>query len=88
MNTVALDRSLFTVSVPSVDVKKFKQFIKLMGWTATVAPTPARARLYDPETGEYVNDETMQAIEDMRSGKDKGYRFDSVEDFKSWCESL
>ena len=62
MSTMALDRSLFTVSIPSVETKKFKQFIKLMGWTATAAPAPARARLYDPETKEYLNDETMQVI--------------------------
>ena len=27
-----------------------------------------KPRLYDPETGEYLNDKTMKAIEDVRSG--------------------
>ena len=41
-----------------------------------------KPRLYDPETGEYLNDETMQAIEDVRSGKDKGTTYESFEEFK------
>ena len=45
-------------------------------------------QFYDPETGEYLNDETMQVIEDVRSGKEPVYHFDSFEDFKSWCEAL
>ncbi len=28
-----------------------------------------RKRLFDPETGEYLNDETIQAIEDAHQGK-------------------
>ena len=41
-----------------------------------------KPRLYDPETGEYLNDETMQLIEDVRSGKDKGTTYESFEEFK------
>ncbi len=43
---------------------------------------PRKPRLYDPETGEYLNDETMQAIEDVRSGKDQGTTYESFEEFK------
>ena len=87
MSTMALDRSLFTVSIPSVETKKFKQFIKLMGWTATAAPAPARARLYDPETKEYLNDETMQVIEDARHGKGIAFQ-GTMDEFKAWADAL
>ena len=30
----------------------------------------------------YLNDKTMKAIEDVRSGKDKGTTYESFEDFK------
>ena len=30
----------------------------------------AKPRLYDPETGDYLNDATMKVIEDARKGKD------------------
>ena len=49
---------------------------------------PRKPRLYDPETGEYLNDETMQAIEDVRSGKDKGTTYESFEEFKKAMEAL
>ena len=85
MSAIALDRSVFTVSIPSIETKKFKQFIKLMGWTATAAP--ARARLYDPETGDYVNDETMQVIEDARRGKGIAFQ-GTMDEFKAWADAL
>ena len=49
---------------------------------------PRKPRLYDPETGEYLNDETMQAIEDVRSGKDQGTTYESFEEFKKAMEAL
>ena len=50
--------------------------------------TPRKPRLYDPETGEYLNDETMQAIEDVRSGKDQGTTYESFEEFKKAMMAL
>ena len=50
--------------------------------------TPHKPRLYDPETGEYLNEETMQAIEDVRSGKDQGTTYESFEDFKKAMMAL
>ena len=41
-----------------------------------------KVKSYDPETGDSLNDKTMQAIEDVRSGKDKGTTYESFEDFK------
>ena len=49
---------------------------------------PRKPRLYDPETGEYLNDETMQAIEDVRSGKDQGTTYESFEEFKKAMMAL
>jgi hypothetical protein len=47
-----------------------------------------KPRLYDPETGEYLNDETMQAIEDVRSGKDQGTTYESFDEFKEAMMAL
>ena len=40
-----------------------------MGWTVSEAK-PADA-LFDPETGEYLNEKTMKAIREVESGKGK-----------------
>ena len=49
---------------------------------------PRKPRLYDPETGEYLNDETMQVIEDVRSGKEKMYKADSFEEYLEAVRNL
>ena len=52
------------------------------------ARTEFKPRLYDPETGEYLNDKTMKAIEDVRSGKDKGTTYSSFEEFEKAMRAL
>ena len=47
-----------------------------------------KARIWDPETGEALNDETTQVIERVRKGEEPTFRFDTMEDFKSWCEAV
>ena len=47
-----------------------------------------KPRLYDPETGEYLNDETMKVIEDVRSGKEPLMSYSSFEDFKKAMREL
>ena len=47
-----------------------------------------KPRLYDPETGEYLNNKTMKAIEDVRSGKDQGTTYESFEEFKKAMSAL
>ena len=79
-----------TINIPNHEVSFFKKMVSKMGWTyevkeEAVAPKP---RLYDPETGEYLNDKTMKAIEDVRSGKEPVYEMKSMEEFKAWCEAL
>ena len=44
-----------------------RQLARRMGWSLLEGkPTD---HLYDPESGVYLNDETMQAIRDMEAGK-------------------
>ena len=52
------------------------------------ARTEFKPRLYDPETGEYLNDKTMKAIDGVRSGKDKGTTYSSFEDFEKAMRAL
>ena len=80
-----------TINIPNRKVGFFKKLIAEMGWTYEVreeAQTKAKARLYDPETGEYLNDETMKVIEDVRSGKEPVYEMESMDELKAWCEAL
>jgi len=64
------------------------QLITLLAESVKPAVVPSKPRLYDPETGEYLNDETMQAIEDVRSGKDEGTAYESFEEFKKAMMAL
>jgi hypothetical protein len=66
-------------------VTKVKQACKmLMGVTSVkvqkAQKVKAKPRLYDPETGEYLNDKTMKLIEDVHSGKEPVYHAESVDD--------
>ena len=81
--------STFTLTVPKADVSFFKTMAKKMGWMIEPRKaTTKKARLYDPETGEYLNDKTMKAIEDVRSGKDKGTAYASFEEFEKAMRAL
>ena len=59
------------------DIKKAISMLK--GVTA-VKKQKIKPRLYDPETGEYLNDKTMKLIEDVHSGKEPVYQAESVDD--------
>ena len=54
----------------------FRQLAKRMGWSVSEVST--NDSLYDPETGEYLNEETMQAIRDVEAGHVK--RCSSLDD--------
>ena len=70
-----------TINIPNREVSFFKKMIEKMGWTYTVAgeegTVAKKSRLYDSETGEYLNEKTMKAIEeahdDMKQGRLKSY---------------
>ena len=54
------------IQMPRGDMSFLRQLAKRMGWTVSMAiPTDS---LYDPETGEYLNEETMKAIRDVEAG--------------------
>ncbi|MBR5912310.1 MAG: hypothetical protein IKZ55_10025 [Bacteroidales bacterium] len=76
----------FTLSIPKDEVSFFKKMAKKMGWSIE-KKKKEKPRLYDPETGEYLNDETMKVIEDAMNGKGL-MEFDSYEDFKEWAKAL
>ncbi len=82
----AVQFDTFTLTVPKDEVSFFKKMAKKMGWSIERKTKP-KARLYDPETGEYLNDETMKTIEDTMNGKGL-IKFDSYEDFKEWVKAL
>lgn len=55
------------VSMPRADVAFMRQLGKRMGWS--VSKEKQMDNLYDPESGAFLNDETMQAIRDIEAGK-------------------
>ena len=79
-----------TINIPNRKVSFFKKLIAEMGWIYEVKEEPVtkKPRLYDPETGEYLNDKTMKVIEDVRSGKEPVIEYDSFEDFKEAMRKL
>ncbi len=57
-----------------------KKAISMLKGVTTVKKQKTRPRLYDPETGEYLNDETMKVIEDAHKGIGVTH-YASLEDF-------
>ena len=56
------------ISMPRTDLRFVRQMAKRMGGSVTESTDD---RLFDSETGKYLNEETMQAIRDMEAGKVK-----------------
>ena len=82
-----------TINIPNREVSFFKKMMAKMGWTYSIADEPVKTaatkpRLYDPETGEFLNDKTMKVIEDVRSGKDKGTTYATFEEFEKTMRAL
>ena len=74
-----------TLNERSARGKALMEYLQALGVLMhKVSPKSAtKHRLYDPETGEYLNDETMKAIEDAHNGIGVTH-YDSVDDmFKS-----
>lgn len=77
-----------TINIPNKKVSFFKKLIKEMGWTYEVAEEKPKAILYDPETGDCLNEKTMKVIENVRNGKEKMKSYDSFEEFEKAMRTL
>ena len=85
MATTTFPRQLLVTVDGSTNIANVTRAIRMLRGVTDIKPAKSAAqkpRLYDPETGEYLNDKTMKAIEDVRSGKDKGTTYESFEEFK------
>lgn len=82
-----IDTRTFTVSIPAPETRRFKGMAKLMGWTILPGKAETKSRLYDPETGECLNEQTMKVIEDARKGEDIAFT-GSFEEFKDWANTI
>ena len=70
MTTQAPAAAQLLVSISDLSmVNDIKKAISMLKGVTTVKKQKTRPRLYDPETGEYLNDKTMQVIEDALKGK-------------------
>lgn len=81
-NSKVMEIVTFEVEVPQDEVRFFRKLAKKMGWTVH-RQRNKKARLYDPETGEYLNDRTMKLIENIRRGKEPLYELKSIEDLEA-----
>ena len=75
-----------TINIPSNEVGLFKKIAKKMGWTIE-RKHAVKHRLYDPETGDYLNDATMKVIENAQKGKDI-IEVGSMEDYLKLVNNL
>ena len=79
-----MDMTSITINVPNNEVSFFKKMMEKLGWSYQVQE---KTQLFDPETGDRLNDKTMKVIEDARNGK--GIEFSgTVNEFKQWAETL
>lgn len=84
--STAMQFDTFTLNVPKSEVSFFRTMAKKMGWTIE-KKKKEKPRMYDPETGEYLNDETMKVIEDSMNGKGIVW-IGTAEEFKEWAKAL
>ena len=89
MATMTIPRQLLVTVDSSTNIANVTRAIKMLRGVTAIRPAkPKKPRLYDPETGEYLNDKTMKIIEDVRSGKEPVYEMKSMDELKAWCEAL
>ena len=70
----------------SVNIDSIKQAIKMLRGVTSISKAKKNS-LYDPETGEYLNEKTMKAIESAQQGQDIAFE-GSVEEFIEWTNTL
>ena len=56
-----------SINIPKRDISFLRKLSERMGWSVRENVSPDA--LYDPESGAYLNEETMQAIRDVEAGK-------------------
>ena len=61
-------------------MKDIKKAISMLKGVTKVQKEKTRPRLYDPEMGRYLNDETMKVIEDAHKGIGVTH-YNSLQDF-------
>ena len=91
MATMTSPRQVLVTIDDSVNLANVTRAIRMLRGVTAIVPAKAatkKPRLYNPETGECLNDKTMKIIEDVRSGKEPTYDIGSIEEFKAWCEAL
>ena len=89
METMTLPRQLLVTVDGSTNIANVTRAIRMLRGVTAIRPAKTKKpRLYDPETGEYLNDKTMKIIEDVRSGKEPVYEMKSMDELKAWCEAL
>ena len=64
------------INLPKSDIAFIRKLGRRMKWTIS-EPKDSDA-LYDPESGAYLNEETMQAIHDVENGNSK--KCNSIDD--------
>jgi len=80
MTTINPQQGTLLVSISDMSMMKdIKKAISMLKGVTKVKAPKAKPRLYDPETGKYLNDETMKVIEDARKGIGVT-SYDSVDD--------
>ena len=74
---MTLPRQLLVTVDGGVNLANVRRAISMLKGVTKVKAQKAKTRLYDPETGKYLNDETMKAIkqahDDMKHGRLKTY---------------
>ena len=86
---MTLPRQLLVTVDGSTNIANVTRAIRMLRGVTAIRPAKTKKpRLYDPETGEYLNDKTMKIIEDVRSGKEPVYEMKSMDELKAWCEAL
>lgn len=83
----AMQFDTMSVNIPKADRTFFKALMKKMGWEINKKTKPMKKSLYDPETGCYLNDETMKVIEDAEKGIGV-IKVGSMEDYLKLVENI
>ncbi|MBO5579552.1 MAG: hypothetical protein J5952_03925 [Prevotella sp.] len=80
MATTFPQEGILTVSISDISMlKDIKKAISMVKGVTKVKEQRLKPRLFDPETGKYLNDKTMKVIEDARKGIGVTH-YDSVDD--------